>query len=152
MIDRHPPLATTLECTIDKFWEVYPPFWNQVKAHIRSVASDQFGISVEQFHILRFIRKGQGSASEIARVQRISRPAISQAVDALAHKGLITRQQDARDRRHVQLALTEDGCSLLDSISSDTRQWMRIEMAALSEAELETIIAALEALKKITRA
>ena len=87
---------------IDRFWETIPPVWNQVRNNLRSIAAEKFEISVEQFHILRHIRKGITSVSELADVKQISRPAISQAVDVLVEKGLISRQQDADDRRFVQ--------------------------------------------------
>ncbi len=71
---------------------------------------------MEQFHILRHIRRGLGSVSELAEVKQISRSAISQAVDLLVERGLICRLQNAQDRRNIPLELTEAGNSLLDTI------------------------------------
>ncbi len=135
--------------TIDRFWETVPPLWNFVRSHIRATATENFDITVEQFHVLRYVRRGMCSISELASAKNISRPAISQAVDLLVHKGLLTRVQSTQDRRYVDLALTSAGNDLLDAVFKDTRSWMKQRMNMLSAGELETIAQAMEAMKKI---
>ncbi len=148
MSNIHPGNNTALQQAVDSFWEVIPAAWQQVRAQIRDVSAIQHDITVEQFHILRHIRKGQGSVSEIAAAKRISRPAISQAVELLVGKGLITRRQEVRDRRCVRLELTPAGDTLLNAIFQENRRWMSNRMAALNEAELHSLTAGMEALKK----
>jgi DNA-binding MarR family transcriptional regulator len=87
--------------------------------------------------------------SELADAKNISRPAISQAVDILVDKGLLTRAQSAQDRRYVDLALTDAGNHLLDTVFKETREWMKERMRALSANELETIAKAMEVMKKM---
>ncbi len=147
MISAPPRKATDL--ALDSFWETVPPLWGQIRAHIRLTATERFRISVEQFQVLRLIRTGYGSVSELAAAKKISRPAISQAVDALVAKGLLTRTQDTEDRRHVQLALTDSGNALLDAIFDDTRAWMQARLGSFSQAELETVVRAMRSLKKM---
>lgn len=134
---------------IDRFWETVPPLWNAVRSHIRAAATTNFDITVEQFHILRFVRKGSESLSDLAAAKNISRPAMSQAVEVLVKKGLLTRIQSTQDRRYVELALTEAGNQLLDTVVQDTRAWMKERMHRLTSAELETIAKAMEAMKKM---
>jgi DNA-binding MarR family transcriptional regulator len=134
---------------VENFWETFPPFWHRIRAYIRLVAVEQFNISVEQFHILRHIRRGISSVSELAEAKNISRPAISQAVDALVHKGLITRTTDEHDRRHIQLTLTASGNALLDAIFNNTRSWMRQLLSSLEDEELQSLVQGMQALKKI---
>ena len=134
---------------IDRFWETVPPLWNTVRSHIRTVATSKFDITVEQFHILRFVRRGTASMSELATAKNISRPAMSQAVEILVKKGLLTRVQSTQDRRYVDLALTEAGNQLLDTVFQDTRVWMKERMHGLTVAELETIARAMEVMKKM---
>jgi len=87
--------------------------------------------------------------SELATAKNISRPAISQAVDVLVKKGLLTRIHSTTDRRCVELALTDAGNALLDTVFKETRGWMKKRMDRLSADELETISKAMEALKKM---
>lgn len=136
------------EQALDGFWETVPPLWNFVRSYIRMTATGKFDITVEQFHVLRFVRKGM-SISELATAKNISRPAISQAVDVLVKKGLLTRTQSTTDRRYVELTLTNDGNALLDSVFQETRRWMKERMNKLSTGELEAIAKAMPALKKM---
>ena len=59
--------------------------------------------------------------SELATAKNISRPAISQAVEILVKKGLLTRVPSREDRRCVDLVLTEAGNHLLDTVFKETR-------------------------------
>lgn len=149
MIATTIPSKERLDAAIDRFWETIPPVWFQVRGHVRGVAVEHFDITIEQFHILRHIRKGITSASELAEVKQISRPAISQAVELLVGKGLIARQTNVEDRRYIQLALTPDGSDLLDGIFLENRAWMLEKLAPLSEEELDRLTAAMETLKRV---
>jgi len=134
---------------VDRFWETVPPLWGTVRSHIRAMATAKFDISVEQFHVLRYVRRGTDSMSELATAKNISRPAISQAVDVLVKKGLLTRVQSTEDRRYVDLALTDAGNNLLDTVFQETRKWMKESMCTMSADELETIAKAMEIMKKM---
>ena len=137
------------ERAIDRFWETIPPLWNSVRSHIRASATANFDITVEQFHVLRYVRRGTDSVSELATAKNISRPAISQAVEVLVKKGLLTRVQSKADRRCVDLVLTEAGNDLLDAVFKETRAWMKERMRGLSPDELETIERSMEIMKKM---
>jgi len=137
-----------LHLAIDRFWETFPSVWDTIRGNIRTIATENFEITVEQFHILRHIRKGRGSVSELAEVKQISRSAISQAVDVLVDKGLIVRQTKAEDRRYVTLELTKNGNDLLNAIFEKNRIWMMEKLASISQEELNNVIQVMELLKK----
>ena len=126
-----------------------PPLWGVIRLHIRSIVNAKFDITVEQFHVLRYVRRGPGSMSELAAAKNISRPAISQAADALARKGYVRRVGRNDDRRFVELELTKAGNELLDRVFDETRAWMREQMKMLSAEELASIVRAMPALKKM---
>jgi DNA-binding MarR family transcriptional regulator len=134
---------------IDRFWETVPPLWGMIRSRIRTSAAADFGITVEQFHVLRYVRRGMESMAELASAKNISRPAISQAVDVLVQKGLVTRTHSTTDRRYVELALTKAGDELLDALFGGTREWMSERMESMTTGEVETISNAMEALKKM---
>jgi DNA-binding MarR family transcriptional regulator len=136
-----------LQETIEKFWETIPPVWGFVRGNARSNAVKDFNVTLIQFHILRHIRAGAHSVAELAERQQISRPAVSQAVDLLVEKGLVTRSQGLKDRRYVQVDLTGKGNEMLTDVFSKSRHWMAEKMAALTPDELQTITQALAILK-----
>jgi len=135
-----------IPATIEAFWSTIPPVWNRVKGNVRAIAVENFDISVEQFHILRHIRRGLTSVSELAEVKQISRSAVSQAVDILVERGLICRRQNALDRRNIPLELTESGNTLLDTIGEKNRAWMKSQMSSLTVQDLNTLTSAMEIL------
>ena len=138
-----------IPAAIDAFWGSIPPVWNRIKGNIRSIAVEHYDISVEQFHILRHIRKGLTSVSELAEVRQISRSAISQAVDVLVERGLVCRLHNVQDRRNIPLELTGFGSQLLDTISEKNRVWMKSQMTSLSAQDLGTLTSAMEILARI---
>lgn len=138
-----------LDETLDKFWETVPPLWGFIRAHIRTVATENFDISVEQFHILRHIRRGCNSVSELAETRNISRPAVSQGVDTLVTKGLVTRTQSQEDRRWVELELSPEGNAFLDHVFQNTRDWMKSILESFSQEELELAVRGMEVLQKM---
>ncbi len=143
------PPRITVDLALDRFWETVPPLWGQIRARIRAVARESFHLGVEQFQVLRLIRQGRDSVSEIAAARNISRSAVSQAVDVLCHRGLLTRAEDPSDRRHTRLTLTRQGNDVLDSVFGETRAWMKSKIAAFGPEELEGIVAAMESLSKM---
>lgn len=151
MTEQNAPSPARFEQAIDEFWDAFPSFWHAVRAHIDKYARDEMEITEVQFHILRRIHKGKISIGELAEIKHISRPAISQIVDVLVEKGLVTRKQDERDRRYVYLSLTKEGDAVLEEIFAFSRGWMAAKFSTLQEDEIENIIQALRVLKTIFR-
>jgi DNA-binding MarR family transcriptional regulator len=133
--------------TVDKLLETLPPVWDRIRSNLRSAATEGFGISLEQFHVLRHIRSGYRSVGELADKKQISRSAVSQAVEVLVSKGLVTRHAESDDRRCVRLELTAQAGEALDANFEENRAWMEGEMSRLTSEELESIRAAMGALK-----
>ncbi|HOG47151.1 MAG TPA: MarR family transcriptional regulator [Anaerolineae bacterium] len=142
-----PASGEALQQVIDRLWETVPPLWNHIRANVRGIASECFEMSVPQFRILRHIGSGVGSASALAALTQTSAPAVSQCVDALVEKGLITRRQSEQDRRCVDLALTPDGADVLGVIFAENRLWMEHKLASLNPEEMGHILRGLAALK-----
>ena len=134
---------------IDRFWETVPPLWGMIRSRIRASATADFGITVEQFQVLRYVRRGIDSMSDLAGAKNISRPAISQAVEVLVQKRLLRHTHSTADRRCVNLALTKKGDALLDALFGRTRSWMAERMHSMTIDELQIIAGAMDALKKM---
>ena len=151
MVEEVPTEKDLLKQVTDMFWDAFPPFWHHIRAYIRETATENFDITVEQYHILRHIHHHEkGSVSDLADAKHISRPAISRTVDVLVNKGLITRTSNPEDRRYVQLTLTGAGQELLRAVFESTQTWMMSQFAALDKADLIIIMQALHVMKKLS--
>ena len=133
---------------IEKFWETIPPAWHATRATIRKVAAEKFNLTVEQFQVLRRIRRGSASVSALAQASQTSRSAVSKAVDALVRRGLVARSQDPDDRRNLPLALTDEGQRVLSAIYAEAEEWLAARFARLTADELSLSLQAMETLQK----
>ncbi|PJH75777.1 MAG: MarR family transcriptional regulator [Anaerolineae bacterium CG_4_9_14_0_8_um_filter_58_9] len=115
---------------------------------MRKVASEQFHLTVEQFQVLRRIRRGSASVSALAQASQTSRSAVSKAVDALVRRGLVARSQDPDDRRNLPLALTDEGQRVLSAIYAEAEEWLAARFARLTADELSLSLQAMEILQK----
>ncbi len=138
------PISTIIE----KFWETIPPAWHATRATIRKAAAEKFHLTVEQFQVLRRLRRGVDSGSALAEANRTSRSSVSKAVDALVNKGLVSRSTDASDRRHVHLSLSGEGERVLSAIYAGTEAWLAARFARLTSEELVETLRSLDLLRK----
>jgi DNA-binding MarR family transcriptional regulator len=134
--------------SVDQVISTLPGVWDQIRSNLRAAAITNFGISLEQFHVLRHIRRGYDSVAVLAEKKQISRPAVSQAVDELVRKGLVTRHPNPDDRRSVRLELTPYAREAMDENFDKNCIWMKDKMKDLTVEELTQVIQTMEILKK----
>lgn len=134
--------------TVEKFWETVPPAWHRTRTVIRAAAAEKFHLTVEQFQVLRRIRRGIASVSALAESSQTSRSAVSKAVDALVNKGLISRSNDPNDRRNIPLALTPEGERALSAIFDEAEAWLLGRFERLTAGERVALLEGLDLLRK----
>lgn len=67
------------------------------------------GVSIAQAQVIHAIyTRGQVSVTELARMQNVSPPSASAMVDRLVDKGILIREQHARDRRKVAIRVSPE--------------------------------------------
>ncbi|TNE78357.1 MAG: MarR family transcriptional regulator [Bacteroidetes bacterium] len=79
----------------------------------------QFGLSQEQYNVLRILRGLHPDPSTVLNIQERMMDKMSNAsrlVDKLEAKKLLTRTQCASDRRQVEIVITQEGLDLLKMI------------------------------------
>jgi len=84
-----------------------------------TIARGHAGLKMSHGQVLSLIGPEGGRVHEIARLQRVSRQAISATTQDLEALGYLRREPDPRDRRGVVLRLTSRGAGLIgDSIAA----------------------------------
>jgi DNA-binding MarR family transcriptional regulator len=113
--------------------------------------TEQLGVTSRQATLLWLVRRRPGtSLRELAAEEGISAPSLSGHVDRLERLGLLERVRSTDDRRRVGLRLTPDGSRVLRRVKARRTTWLAERLAELSPDELETIAAALPALRRLT--
>lgn len=101
---------------------------------------DERGLSLPQIRILFRIRNAPGiGVKELAEALAVSASNITQQVDKLVARGLVTRVERESNRRFVSLTLTADGDQVAGEYSVAARSYVRHALAGLDHDELITL-------------
>ncbi len=87
------------------------------------------------------------SLSELAEMQAVSLPTVSNSVATLEGRGWIRRLRDASDRRVVKLELTPAGRSVLEGARRQVEAHLAQALSPLSESQQRTLIEGLDVLR-----
>ena len=110
------------------------------------------GLSALDAMLLATIRRCAGiGVSELAELERMTRPAMSEHIRRLEDIGWIRRADPAADadKRRVGLITTEAGDRALETIRQRHNDWLISSLAGLPAAEQQALIAALGPLAKL---
>jgi DNA-binding MarR family transcriptional regulator len=88
-------------------------------------------LTTPQLAVLEFVRVAR-TVSAVALHVGLSRPATSQMINKLVHRGLVRRSEGSVDRREKAVTLTSKGLSLLDKISAARAARFQSSLADLS--------------------
>ena len=106
---------------------------------------NEAGTTLPQILFLARLRQaGGGTASELAGTLNMSLPAVSQMVDRLFRLGLLSRAEDAEDRRRKRLATTAKADALLDRLTRARAAEYSRGVARLSPAVRKELAAVLQ--------
>lgn len=107
----------------------------RINYHLKEykLTTSQFGV-LEAIHYLGPMRQ-----NVLARKILKSEGNMTLVVDNLVRRGLVTREQDAADRRSVVVSLTEDGRQLVERIFPDHVQKVVAAVSVLTTAEQEQL-------------
>jgi DNA-binding MarR family transcriptional regulator len=134
---------------IELFWQTVPPVWHAARSITHQTAVEEFQMTASQFHTLRRIAEGNASVSDLADCMNLNRSNISRSVDDLVNSGLVGRKQDTKDRRNINLFLTDHGKELIHSFLESNGKKMTDKFSLLSEGDLDDISRGLIALQKV---
>ena len=144
----HDRMTTTPDQVAVAILETLPPAMRAIREQMRSGRAA--GMSVAQFRLLLYVRRNPAtSLSPLADHLGTSLPAASQLVERLVQAGLIAREQHPRERRRVQLRLTDAGATALAECDARTRAWLCKRLSGLDESELDDLAGLLRDLRRL---
>lgn len=106
---------------------------------------EKYGLTGPQLATLREIaRRGSIRAGAAAGALRVSQPTMTGILERLERNGLVTRTRNGRDRRAVDVGITEAGRRILQTAPPLLEDRLREKLAALPEAERSSVLAVLQ--------
>ncbi len=107
------------------------------------------GISITQYYALAALGEtGKLSMGELARQMRLNVSTMTRIVDQLVAKSLVHRWMDPQDHRVCDVALTQQGRSLLGEITGELLETEKAILCCIHPEERETLIVALRELSR----
>jgi DNA-binding MarR family transcriptional regulator len=139
------------DATIDRILEnmvhIMPVF------HRRILRMDLGGVTDNltrlHFAIMGGLSQTGMTMSELAKISMMTKPQMTHLIGQLVGLGIVERCPDAKDRRVINLALTDKGCVLLEDMKRKVTENIRNRLASLTAEELTQMSAALDTLREI---
>lgn len=105
-----------------------------------------FGISAQQYNILRILRGGKGRMKmHDVKSRMIDRaPNATRLTDKLIAKGLVERERCEEDRRVVYVRISEKGLALLGQMDRKSKTLQKDIQARLTDEDATTLNAILD--------
>ncbi|WP_129687993.1 MarR family winged helix-turn-helix transcriptional regulator [Gottfriedia acidiceleris] len=95
------------------------------------------GVTATQFFVLMYLKKNEScKISEIAEMMGVKPSAVSFMIDRLEHNNFVYREHDKKDRRVVNILLTEEGIKKLNAVIKDRKEIFEGFLFTLSDEEL----------------
>lgn len=109
-------------------------------------------IPVNQLMVLGILHEhGSLSISKISKKLTISKPQMTIIVDKLAKNGLVYRIYNNKDRRIININLTENGNEYCKDLSEALKENLSRKLKTLSEEDLTTLLNSLEITESILK-
>lgn len=112
-----------------------------------------YGLSPEQYNVLRIVRGNHPSPCTVLNIQERMLDKMSNAsrlVDKLETKGLLLRIQCKEDRRQVSITITSKGLKILEEISEPFES-LEASLGCVSNAELVRFNEILDTIRHVYR-
>jgi len=100
-----------------------------------------FGLSPEQYNVLRILKGQKGSPITVSSIQERMLNKMSNAsrlVEKLKQKDMVIREECPRDRRQVDILITEKGMDVLDRLHNQMYELNRT-LIQLNEEEVDQL-------------
>ena len=114
---------------------------NKVSEHI-SHALKPFGISIQQFNVLRILRGQQGKPANLSTLNErmVSKMSnTTRLVDKLLKKGYANRIVCVSNRRKVEITITDEGLEVLSDMDIAMKKAEKDLLANLTDLELKQL-------------
>ncbi|WP_101925335.1 MULTISPECIES: MarR family winged helix-turn-helix transcriptional regulator [Luteimonas] len=113
----------------------------------RELADAGHELTFSQYITLKKIATGTVGATELARAADLNPGAMTRLIDKLVARGLVTRVVDPRDRRALQIDLTDLGRTIWSEIDQCGRRVRVRAMTGMSEEEQRQLTRLLEQIR-----
>jgi DNA-binding MarR family transcriptional regulator len=103
-------------------------------------------LSRTEVGVLSTLSDGPRRITELAQTEALAQPTVTQLIDKLEGRGLVSRTRSGEDARVVLVEVTPAGTEVFEEVRGEIRGNMREALADLPDAELTELVHASQTL------
>jgi len=130
----------------DNLISIHPLLFKSISKPLRNQTSITPG---GMFVLGSLKRNGTQSMSDIGKCLSMPKPHVTVIVDKLIEEGYVERQSDPKDRRVVNILLTEKGLNDFEKIKLAVSENLKVKLLELTEEQLEMLAIASQQMREI---
>jgi len=135
------------EMLSEELVKAFPMLGRQIAAHLRASGDEE--TTLMQVGVLNQIKERSTTASELAKMRRVSLQSVSVLVQGMVERGWIIRTPDPTDRRQFLLQITPEGVAKADATHNQIVGFLMQLLADVTEEEIDAAQIFLPALRRI---
>ena len=139
-------MCAQMESVIETLLDVLTLVMRSLGSQLRNAG---YNLAPGHFRILGLLAERQYNLGELAELQAVSAPTMSNSVTTLETRGWVRRVRDPEDRRRVVIELTGSGQMVLVDIRQQLLSYSLDHCPELSEAECERVLEALALIREL---
>lgn len=116
---------------------IFRRVYRKIKEELHSLLKEH--VTLNEFMVLKFLSESPMRSSDLSKMLQVSASHITSVTDSLVEKGLIERRRSNKDRRVVDLILTEKGKSLIGRLKEIKSRFLKDQLDVFTEEERETL-------------
>ncbi|MFK0166927.1 MarR family winged helix-turn-helix transcriptional regulator [Rhizobium sp. NPDC090279] len=125
------------------------PVVGQFQRRLRAVSNTR-ELSWTQVAIMgRLEQVGAMTIADLARAEAVKPQSMGMTLAAMEEEGLVERRPDPNDGRQILFGLTEEGLDTRKQVKLAKHEWLVAAVAKLSQSEQETLVAAVDLLRRL---
>lgn len=137
---------TDIQILARQILEVVPSVMRTLSADMRNSGHL---LSPSQFGVMLTLLQHPCNLSSLAEEQGVSLPTMSSTINTLEHRGWVKRSRSSRDRRVVNIELTDSGIRRLTVIRDHAESSLAELMGRTTQEERDSLEAGLSVFRKI---
>jgi DNA-binding MarR family transcriptional regulator len=106
-------------------------------------------LSRTELGLLNTLTSGPRRITELAELERLAQPTLTQLVQRLEQQGFVSRERQTDDGRVVLVSLTEAGTAALDDFRRRASAALGAHLVELPDAEVESLAVATETMGRL---
>lgn len=142
-------MGDNLKAYMDEMEALLPEVMRSFRGLMQDIPEMKTTTPVQFFLLHKLEREGPCNASAIAQFMGITSGSVTSITERLVKHGLISRVQDATDRRIVIFALTASGQDLLHAIREQRKQKLQGVFEQLGEEKTRLLLALYKDMKVV---